>query len=464
MESFFKVSSTRKITVNLSMSEEFDVERMLDENFERQSRRRKEYCCFICVLIIFRRKSKSPSRDRERRRRSRSRERDHDRDRRRNRDYVEPQRKQRETEFERTLTAEEKDMRTVFLMQLGPHVRSRDIEDFFRNIGEVRDVKLIMDSKTRRPKGIAYVEFYDIECVSKAIGMTEQILVDRPVKIIASQAEKNRIGSASVPLYKQHKSTLVKLYVGNLHPSVTEYNLEQLFEPFGRIENIRLEYERFTRKSLGYGYVTYSRGEDAKKALDSMNGFELAGMHTRVSYCTEKIAEMHPGGLDNDQMDRAGIDLGATGKLQLMQKLAHGTGMIVPTSLPSHSTTSRTVQQPGMFAKAKTVASTTSCFMLSNMFDIRTENDKNWDKEIRDDVIEQCAKYGGIIHIYVDKKSAQGNVYIKSPSNEMAESAVNGLHGRWFGGKMITAAYIPVQNYHKLFPSAAHQDKLLKVD
>lgn len=35
------------------------------------------------------------------------------------------------------------------------------------------------------------------------------------------------------------------------------------------------------------------------------------------------------------------------------------------------------------------------------------EEEVGWDTEIKDDVIEECNKHGGVIHIYVDKNSAQ---------------------------------------------------------
>ena len=53
----------------------------------------------------------------------------------------------------------------------------------------------------------------------------------------------------------------------------------------------------------------------------------------------------------------------------------------------------------------------TQCFMLSNMFDPMLERDPNWDQEIRDDVIEECNKHGGVVHIYVDKASSQVSVF-----------------------------------------------------
>ena len=63
------------------------------------------------------------------------------------------------------------------------------------------------------------------------------------------------------------------------------------------------------------------------------------------------------------------------------------------------------------------------------------EANPNFDVEIRDDVIEECNKHGGVLHIFVDKTSAQGNVYVKCPSIASAVASVNALHGRWFAGK-----------------------------
>ena len=49
-----------------------------------------------------------------------------------------------------------------------------------------------------------------------------------------------------------------------------------------------------------------------------------------------------------------------------------------------------------------------------------------------------------------------GNVYVKCPTVNTAVSAVNALHGRWFAGNVITAAYVPLVNYHNLFSDAAY--------
>lgn len=59
--------------------------------------------------------------------------------------------------------------------------------------------------------------------------------------------------------------------------------------------------------------------------MEQLNGFELAGRPMKVGNVTEHQPQVNSQSLDSDEMDRAGIDLGTTGRLQLMAKLAEGT-------------------------------------------------------------------------------------------------------------------------------------------
>jgi len=58
-----------------------------------------------------------------------------------------------------------------------------------------------------------------------------------------------------------------------------------------------------------------------------------------------------------------------------------------------------------------------------------------WETSLRDDIISECNQYGGVLHIYVDRDSEQGNVYIKCPAIATAISSVNALHGRFYAGE-----------------------------
>ena len=58
---------------------------------------------------------------------------------------------------------------------------------------------------------------------------------------------------------------------------------------------------------------------------------------------------------------------------------------------------------------------------------------------MRDDVIEECNKHGGVLHLFVDKASPQGNIYVKCPSIAAAVASVNSLHGRYFAGRLAVS-------------------------
>lgn len=180
----------------------------------------------------------------------------------------------------------------------------------------------------------------------------------------------------------------------------------------------------------------------------------------KVGNVTERLDMNTNASLDIDEMDRSGIDLGATGRLQLMFKLAEGAGLAVPQA--AANALLATAPQPPPIQQQAAPPIATQCFLLSNMFDPATETNPSWDTEIQDDVIEECNKHGGVLHVYVDTASSQGNVYVKCPSIATAVLAVNSLHGRWFAGRMITAAYVPLVNYHSLFPDTHSATALLQ--
>jgi RNA-binding protein 39 len=41
-------------------------------------------------------------------------------------------------------------------------------------VGKIRDIKIIKDHKSGKSKGVAYVEFFDLTSVEKALGLNEK--------------------------------------------------------------------------------------------------------------------------------------------------------------------------------------------------------------------------------------------------------------------------------------------------
>jgi len=68
-----------------------------------------------------------------------------------------------------------------------------------------------------------------------------------------------------------------RIYAGNLPWSVTKARLEELFSPFGEIEDAIVIANKYTGRSRGFGFVTYKNDADADKAIKEMDGKEVEG-------------------------------------------------------------------------------------------------------------------------------------------------------------------------------------------
>ncbi|XP_077369805.1 cold inducible RNA binding protein a isoform X2 [Festucalex cinctus] len=73
-----------------------------------------------------------------------------------------------------------------------------------------------------------------------------------------------------------------KLFVGGLNFTTTEDTLEAAFRKYGNIEKVDVIKDKETGRSRGFGFVKYECVEDAKDALEAMNGKTLDGRSIRV--------------------------------------------------------------------------------------------------------------------------------------------------------------------------------------
>ena len=64
------------------------------------------------------------------------------------------------------------------------------------------------------------------------------------------------------------------LYMKNLDPDITEALLQEKFSPFGKIVSLAIAKDN-NGMSKGFGFVNYENPDDAKKAMEAMNGTQF---------------------------------------------------------------------------------------------------------------------------------------------------------------------------------------------
>jgi cold-inducible RNA-binding protein len=87
-----------------------------------------------------------------------------------------------------------------------------------------------------------------------------------------------------------------KLFVGNLSFEITENDLQDAFAEHGTVVEANLMMDRATGRPRGFGFVTMSTPEEAKKAIDAMNGKELGGRALTVNLARPREERSGGGG------------------------------------------------------------------------------------------------------------------------------------------------------------------------
>jgi len=75
----------------------------------------------------------------------------------------------------------------------------------------------------------------------------------------------------------------MNIYVGNLSYDLSEEDLRRAFEAFGQVSSATIVKDKYSGRSKGFGFVEMPSAEEARSAIDQLNGKELKGRTLNVN-------------------------------------------------------------------------------------------------------------------------------------------------------------------------------------
>ncbi len=75
----------------------------------------------------------------------------------------------------------------------------------------------------------------------------------------------------------------MNIFVGNLARTVTEAELREAFQPFGKISSVSIVKDKSSGESKGFAFVEMPTQGEAEAAIKSLNGKELGGKSLTVN-------------------------------------------------------------------------------------------------------------------------------------------------------------------------------------
>ena len=158
--------------------------------------------------------------------------------------------------------------------------------------GKVFSCRIITDRDDGRPKGYGYADVGE-STQTKLCAITDASMEGRTLRFDQAEKKQGGFGGAAGGggasggrfANKEPSAPSSTLFIGNLPWSA---NADELYNTFTGATNIRVPTDRETGEIRGFGYAEYGSTEEAKAALESLNGTAIDGRNIRLDFAAEK--------------------------------------------------------------------------------------------------------------------------------------------------------------------------------
>uniref|UniRef100_A0A5B7AK56 Polyadenylate-binding protein n=1 Tax=Davidia involucrata TaxID=16924 RepID=A0A5B7AK56_DAVIN len=168
----------------------------------------------------------------------------------------------------------------VFVKNLSESIDNVKLQEVFQNFGNILSCKVVM-SEDGKSKGYGFVQFESEESANAAIEKLNGSTVgDKQMYVGKFVKKSDRVLPSPDAKY-------TNLYMKNLDPDVTEELLREKFSEFGKILSVVISKDD-NGVSRGFGFVNFDSPDDARQAMEAMNGSQLGSKVLYVARAQKK--------------------------------------------------------------------------------------------------------------------------------------------------------------------------------
>ncbi|XP_053106828.1 polyadenylate-binding protein 1-like isoform X1 [Hemicordylus capensis] len=170
----------------------------------------------------------------------------------------------------------------IFIKNLDDSIDNKALYDTFSAFGNILSCKVVCDENGSR--GYGFVHFETHEASSRAIDtMNGMLLNDRKVFVGHFKSRREREAE-----YGAKAIEFTNVYIKNFGDDMNDERLHEIFSDFGKTLSVKVMMDN-TGRSKGFGFVNFEKHEDARKAVEGMNGKEINGRMVYVGRAQKRI-------------------------------------------------------------------------------------------------------------------------------------------------------------------------------
>eukprot|EP00262_Sarcandra_glabra_P014007 TRINITY_DN3996_c1_g1_i1.p1 TRINITY_DN3996_c1_g1~~TRINITY_DN3996_c1_g1_i1.p1 ORF type:complete len:627 (+),score=105.88 TRINITY_DN3996_c1_g1_i1:119-1999(+) len=168
----------------------------------------------------------------------------------------------------------------LFVKNMNESIDNVKLQNMFSKFGRILSCKVAM-SHDGKSKGYGFVQFETEESANAAIENVNGSLIE------GKQVYVGKFIKRSERVLPNPDFKYTNLYVKNIDQDITEELLQEKFCEFGKITNLVIAKDE-NGNSKGFGFINFDTPDDAKRAMEVLNGIQLGSKAIYVARAQKK--------------------------------------------------------------------------------------------------------------------------------------------------------------------------------